>query len=44
MEVEVAQVKNPQTYITYGVLIVVSILVTILLTYSLIINNLGGLR
>ena len=44
LEMEIVQTKNVQTYIAYGVLIVVSILVTILLAYMFIINNLGGVK
>ena len=44
IETELVQTRNVQTYLAYGVLIVVSILVTILLTYMFIINNLGGVK
>ena len=43
-ELESAQTKNVQTYIAYAVLIISSILVTILLTYALILRHLGGLE
>ncbi len=42
-EVEHAQVRNIQTYITYGALILGIIFSAILLMYSYIINSLGGI-
>ncbi len=42
-ELEHAQTRNIQTYIAYGGLIVGIILMAILLTYSFVINTLGGI-
>ncbi len=42
-EVEHAQIRNIQTYITYGALILGIIFSAILLMYSFIINSLGGI-
>ncbi len=42
-ELEHAQTKNVQTYIAYGALIAGIIFTAILLTYTFVINNLGGI-
>jgi hypothetical protein len=42
-EFELVQVKNSQTYVAYGALIIGVIFTTILLTYSLIIYIRGGM-
>jgi len=42
-EFDIVQTKNAQTYIAYGALIVGVIFTTILLTYSIVLNFLGGM-
>ncbi len=42
-ELEIAQTRNIQTYIAYGALIIGIIFTAVMLTYSFIINTLGGI-
>ena len=42
-EFDLVQTKNAQTYIAYGALIIGIIFTTILLTYSFVLNFLGGI-